>query len=1015
MPRDQVMDALWPYAAPDSALNALYTALHVLRRTLEPDLRAGRESAYVQVSGGSVGLCPIDGSYVDVDAFRQAMERAELADGSERATALREALAIYGGDLLADEPYVDWPVAIRERLRRDWRRAILDLAELEREASRPLAAVPALDALLAADPTDEAGHRALMHAQAAAGRRAEALVQYARCVRVLKDELDAEPSEDTTELARAIEAAAPSSPPVSVGPPLRPAGLPVPPTPLIGRAADLVAVRELVVNQGERLVTILGPGGIGKTRLAVEVARDASASFAGLVGFVPLASIRDPSLVIPTIAGSMGVSETADRSAADQLRDALYDREILLVIDNFEQVIGAAQEIAVLLEGNKGLRLLVTSREPLDLRAERRYHVAPLAVPSVPAGHSTEDLAASAIAEHAAVMLFIDRVQAAMPTFKLTDENAATVAAICARLDGLPLAIELAAVRCRHMSPPELLARLELRLPMLTGGPRDLPQRLRTMHDAIAWSHDLLDGSERRLFRRLSVFVGGCRIDAAESLAARLDDADAHATNGRSTLDLIGSLSDKSLLSLADENGGRIRVFETIREFGLEQLAASGDDEVTRAAHASLFLELAEQAAPELIGRDQAAWLARLEIEHDNLRSAFEWLLADDAPEGALRFCRALSRFWRMHGHYSEGRGRVERALERAGPSNVIRAWALVTAGDLAHPQGDPERAEDRYREALSIFSRHDDRRGMAEASLGLGAVALGQSELPVATEWTERALQLFRAVDDRHGAASALNYLATVAFHRGEFDRAAPLWQECLRLQAELGDDRARSFSLSNLGVLELERGHPEVAVAHHQAALGIARGLDDKWAITHPLINLGRVLVVLGRSGEARPLLEEALANCRDLGDPIHEALTLQNMALGALADDDLERAEIVVARSIEMSRRARDRIVAAGTLEVVAAVVVARGDGAAAARLLGAAEALREKVAAVRERADQLDYERAVAAIRAELEPAQFEAAWTAGHGDDFDAAMIQALSALKGIGYHGASPPGNGRGQ
>jgi predicted ATPase/DNA-binding SARP family transcriptional activator/Tfp pilus assembly protein PilF len=997
MARDQALDAIWPDASPQAALTGLYTALHALRVTLEPGLETGRGSRYVEVRGGTLALANLDGTYVDIDAFREAIARAELTEGADRADALRQAIGIYAGDFLVDEPYADWPVPIRERLRRDWRRAVLDLAEIEAAAQRPLAGVAPLERVIEADPTDEPAHRALMRALAEGGRRADALSHFARLTTILRSELDAEPSDETEALARTIADAPPKAPTIAPPTVSRVAAPPAPVTPLIGRVRDVAALRELLADRGERLVTIVGPPGIGKTRLALEVARLVPDELGWPAVFVSLATIRDPTLVLPTIARSFGIDDAAGRPAADQLRDTVYDRQLLLVLDNFEQVMEAAPQIAALVEANAGLRVIVTSREALDVRAERRYPVAPLPLPPLEARDGR--LPPAEVAALESVALFLDRVKAAVPTFELTEANAPVIAEICVRLEGLPLAIELAAVHCRHITPAGLLARLGRRLPLLAGGARDLPDRLRTMRAAIAWSYELLNPSEQRLFRRLAVFSGGCTTDSVESFVARLEASEGDSLPAEATPDLVASLHEKSMLTVAPGGEPRLVMYETIREFAAEQLASAGEDAPVRDAHAMLYLDMAERAAPMLTGAQQGAWLERLEREHDNMRAALTTLLANRDADRALRLCRALSRFWRMHGHYTEARRVLARALAAPVSSGVARARALVTAGDLAEGQGDYASAESSYLEALAGSTAGGDSVGIGEASLGLGAVAAARSELPVAVEWIEQALRTFRQAGEQRAAASAVNYLATIAFKRGDFDRAASLWEECLDLLTALGDDRARSIALSNLGVLELQRGNPEKAAENHRSALVITRQLGDKWGTTHPLINLGRVLISLGRPGEARPLLEEAVANSRLLADEAREALSLHVLALALLAEGAEDRAGELIWTSLGMASRAGDRLLAVDGLEVAASILARRSDEATAARLLGAAEATRATIGTTREAVDQAGFEAVLSRIEHRLSQPEVAALWSAGRADDLQTAIDAAVRALR----------------
>src|SRR6266581_2073893 len=532
-----------------------------------------------------------------------------------------------------------------------------------------------------------------------------------------------------------------------------PNNLPLQPTPFIGREKEVNAVQNLLQRDEVRLLTLTGPGGTGKTRLGLQVAAQLSDHFADGVFFVNLAPISDSTFVVPAIAGTLGLKETGERPLHDLLQASLQDRQLLLLLDNFEQVLGAAEHVADLLAACPRLKVLVTSRAVLHVRGEQEFAVPPLAVPSPT---HVPDLVA--LSQYEAVALFISRAQAVKPDFQVTNANALAVAEICAHLDGLPLAIELAAARVKLLPPQALLARLDQPLAVLTSRERDRPSRQQTLRNTIAWSYHLLDADEQRLFRRLSVFAGGCRLSAIEAMCSTLGD------QVEPALDTVASLLDKSLLQQTEQEGEepRLLMLMTIRKYGLEVLAASGEMEITRQAHAWYYVRLSEEAETELAGPRQAIWLERLEREHDNLRAALQWGLVPDEDghrrEMALRLGGALRQFWIVHGHLSEGRNFLERALvESKGVPASVQVKAFVTAANLANKQGDNDRTEVLAEKSRALYQELGDTQGIALSLRLLAGVAGRRGTLTASRMLNEEALALFREVGDKEGAASSL------------------------------------------------------------------------------------------------------------------------------------------------------------------------------------------------------------------------------------------------------------------
>ena len=650
----------------------------------------------------------------------------------------------------------------------------------------------------------------------------------------------------------------PSGQPSAASPPQGLDRLPVPMTSLVGREREVAAVGRLLSRQDVRLVTLTGPGGVGKTRLSVRVAEELLGSFPDGAAFVPLASIRDPALVLPAIAATLGVREARDQPVSAQLVAHLRDRALLLVLDNLEQVPGAAPRIAEVLAACPGVKVLATSRSPLRVSGEYTFNVPPLSLPSWgergDGPPPFEDLARSE-----AVHLFVERAQATRADFVLTETTAGAVAEVCRRVDGLPLAIELAAARVAALPPAALLARLETRLPVLAGGPRDAPQRLRTMRDAIGWSYDLLDEAEQRLFQQLAVFVGGFTLSAAEAVAEEKDDPAADVLTG------ITVLVDATLLRLEEvpEDEPRYAMLETVREFGLEQLVASGEEGATRDRHAAWCLALAERAEPELIGPEQRQWIQRLEREQPNLRAAHAWLTERRETELVLRLAAALWTFWFVRGLLREGYGWLTQALEAGndGPA-ANRVRVLFGAGMLAWARGDFRQAEMLGAQARLLAQEHGLEFGLAQSIYLLFLAAEMQGRHNEAIRLGEAGVERLRACEAWPWLAYALGDVGTRLVEAGDRKRGEAWIAEGLALHRKVGNKQGLGNKLSDLGRVSHEAGDGRAAARHYAESLRLLWEGGDAWYLASPIEGMAAVAVEAHRDDQAARLLGAAAA---------------------------------------------------------------------------------------------------------------------------------------------------------
>ncbi|MBI1741438.1 tetratricopeptide repeat protein [Candidatus Acetothermia bacterium] len=944
--QDQLIESLFSDHELEKAARSLHRRVSELRHVLEPHLQRGADSRFI-LHTGVKGYCfSADAPcQTDTEEFQKQSEAAQEAERAGRwAQALQgyeQAIALYRSDFLEEDLYEEWTIVLRERWRASYLHALARLAECYARLRQFGRAIECCERVLEKEPWHEGIYRQKMLYHYHAGEYSQALQTYQACTEVLKTHLEVGPTPQTQELyEQMLRHDVPTLPQVF------PNNLPRPLSSFIGREQEIVEIKTLLAGVGAqhaaplRLVTLTGIGGCGKTRLALRVASELLKEFPDGVWWVELAALANSVLVPQAVASAVGVREQPNRPLTELLADAFRLKKSLLVLDNCEHLIGACAELAeMLLHACPDLRILATSREALSLTGETVWTVPPLSIPT-PALLSQETTNVVAqLKQYEAIDLFQERARSSQSGFALTQENAFAVAQICQRLDGLPLAIELAATRTKVLSVEQIARRLDDRFQLLTGGSRTALPHHQTLQATMDWSFQLLSEPERILLRHLSVFVGGFTLEAVEDVCA--DDGPARGdsrTAPTEILDLLTHLVDKSLVVVQPGVRARYRLLEIVRQFGREKLLESGEEPAVRQRHLGFFLQLAERAEPELKGANQTIWLELLAVEHDNLRAALSRSLECNEEEMGLSLAVALERFWYVRGYWSEGRQWLEKLLSLGSDASPpLRARALHATGILAWEQGHYKQANGLHEKALALRRELGDKGGVAISLNSLGLVAWNQGDHATARSYYEESLTIARNLGHKRICANVLNNLGIIANEQRDYVKARSLGGEALALWRELGDKPAIAMVLHNLGLTAQSQGDYAAARALYEEGLAIWKELGDK-STAYSLLGLGQVACRQGDYVRAWSLMKESLSIRREIGDKRGIARCLEDIADLAAAKGELERA----------------------------------------ARLLGAAEALRHAIGASLSPSSRADYDRIVTAVRAGLGEEAFAAA-------------------------------------
>ena len=1022
--RDSLATLFWPEHDQIRARAALRRTLSELQKIL------GKK--HLLVVQDSIGVPSTSDLWLDIKEFHDDLT-AYRAHGHhpddpcpDCLGALTEAVSLYNDDFLtgftlSDSPEFDeWQILQAEILQRELIGALSRLVLGYSADGEIAAAIVEAKRWLSLDPVDETAHRHLMQLYSWNSQRSEGLLQYQECVRILERELGVPPLEETTRLYEHIRLQKDFYPPKGSHethprnlskpaiPQRKPNNLPVQLTSFVGRTKELVEIREEISRPEVHLLTLTGPGGVGKTRLSLEVAAQLLDQYEDGVFFVPLAPISDPVLVSLTIAHALGIRESQSRPAIDTLKEYLHDRQLLLVLDNFEHLTKAASLVTDILTTAPQLKVLVTSRTLLHVYGEHLHPILPMLLPKPGEVAQPES---NSLPE--AVQLFIERAKAMKADFTLSSENFRILGEICVRLDGLPLAIELAAARVRQISPQAMLHQWSdtsggTPLKTLTIGPRDLPARHKTLRNAVAWSYNLLEASDQLLFRRAGIFEGGWTPEAAEKILVEPLFGNNYPTSVASSDPAIvfrfGPLVEANLIKQTEAAGEiRFSMLDTIREYALEQCVENGEVDMLRRRHAEFFLELAEKAKPNLLGSQRLVWVNLLEHDYENLTAALRWAIDYQEAEVALRLGSALGKFWYTFDpiYWSEGRRWLDKALNLRQLEEVslaVRANALNEAGVLAWVQIDYDHASKCFEECLTIRQMAGEKAGIASALGNLGLVAREKHDLLLARAYQEKCLALKRELGDKQGIATALSNLGLVATDQGDYEYAISLYEESLALNHELQNMTGLTLTLHNLGGLLVEnRGDYARALTLLMESLKLSRELGGHFfLIPHTLNHLGNLSLNRRDYEQARRLFDESMnLSCESdnkygIGHALH--------GLGHLAHllGEYENAQEYYKKSVMVLHEINGIVEIIWNLIAMADMAYINGQPIRGATLLGASEKLREITPTPIMRIRREAFEHSISIAHSLLSEIEFDKAWKRGREMTLDQAVAFAIN-------------------